>query len=130
MTFHVRLVSVPDQTRELVEVLAADAGVSNLLVLLGRCPPAGQRRHPVRRAAPVRQLRVPAAGRLPGTTAAARSHVEHVDATLGEEGSPPPRSTFWSSGTPHPVWESRRGPDPLRCRLPTQLLHPPRPSPA
>ena len=35
MTFHVRLVSVPDRTRELVEALAADAGVSNLLVLSG-----------------------------------------------------------------------------------------------
>ena len=35
MTFHVRLVSMPDRTRELVEALAADAGVSNLLVLSG-----------------------------------------------------------------------------------------------
>lgn len=30
MTFHVRLVSVPDRTHDLVEALAADAGVSNL----------------------------------------------------------------------------------------------------
>jgi hypothetical protein len=35
MTFHVRLVSVPDRTSELVEALAAEAGVSNLLVLSG-----------------------------------------------------------------------------------------------
>ena len=35
MTFHVRLVSVPDRTHDLVEALAADAGVSNLLVLSG-----------------------------------------------------------------------------------------------
>jgi hypothetical protein len=35
MTFHVRLVSAPDRTRELVETLAADSGVSNLLVLSG-----------------------------------------------------------------------------------------------
>jgi uncharacterized hydrophobic protein (TIGR00271 family) len=35
MTFHVRLVSAPDRTKDLVEALAADAGVSNLLVLPG-----------------------------------------------------------------------------------------------
>ena len=35
MTFHVRLVSVPDRTTELVEALAADVGVSNLIVLSG-----------------------------------------------------------------------------------------------
>ena len=35
MTFHVRLVSAPDRTGDLVEALAADAGVSNLLVLPG-----------------------------------------------------------------------------------------------
>jgi uncharacterized hydrophobic protein (TIGR00271 family) len=36
MTFHVRLVSPPDQTEGLVGLLAADAGVSNLVVLPGR----------------------------------------------------------------------------------------------
>jgi uncharacterized hydrophobic protein (TIGR00271 family) len=35
MTFHVRLVSPPDQTDGLVEMLAADSGVSNLVVLPG-----------------------------------------------------------------------------------------------
>jgi hypothetical protein len=35
MTFHVRLVSLPDRTNHLVQALAADAGVSNLLVLSG-----------------------------------------------------------------------------------------------
>ena len=35
MTFHVRLISVPDRTKELVAALAADAGVSNLIVLPG-----------------------------------------------------------------------------------------------
>src|ERR1700735_2220220 len=35
MTFHVRLVSAPDRTGELVEALAADTGVSNLVVLPG-----------------------------------------------------------------------------------------------
>jgi uncharacterized hydrophobic protein (TIGR00271 family) len=35
MTFHVRLVSAPDRTTELVEALAADTGVLNLIVLPG-----------------------------------------------------------------------------------------------
>ena len=35
MTFHVRLVSTPDRTDGLVEALACDPGVSNLLVLPG-----------------------------------------------------------------------------------------------
>ena len=35
MTFHVRLVSLPHRTNDLVESLAADVGVSNLLVLPG-----------------------------------------------------------------------------------------------
>jgi uncharacterized hydrophobic protein (TIGR00271 family) len=35
MTFHVRLVSTPDRTVELVEALAADTGVWNLIVLPG-----------------------------------------------------------------------------------------------
>ena len=35
MTFHVRLVSLPDRTKDLVETLAANVGVSNLLVLPG-----------------------------------------------------------------------------------------------
>ena len=35
MTFHVRLVSAPDRTTELVEALAADTGVANLIVLPG-----------------------------------------------------------------------------------------------
>jgi hypothetical protein len=35
MTFHVRLVSPPNQTEGLVGLLAADSGVSNLVVLPG-----------------------------------------------------------------------------------------------
>lgn len=35
MTFHVRLVSLPARTDDLVEILVADAGVSNLVVLPG-----------------------------------------------------------------------------------------------
>ena len=35
MTFQVRLISLPDRTNDLVEALAADVGVSNLLVLPG-----------------------------------------------------------------------------------------------
>ena len=35
MTFHVRLVSPPDLTEHLVDVLLADPGVSNVVVLSG-----------------------------------------------------------------------------------------------
>lgn len=35
MTFHVRLVSLPHRTNDLVEALTADVGVSNLVVLPG-----------------------------------------------------------------------------------------------
>jgi hypothetical protein len=35
MTFHVRLVSQPDQAGGLVRLLAADAGASNLVMLPG-----------------------------------------------------------------------------------------------
>src|SRR5450755_1789644 len=42
MTFHVRLVSPPGQTESLVEMLTADSGVSNLVVLAGMAQrPAG-----------------------------------------------------------------------------------------
>ena len=36
MTFHVRLVSPPDQTERLVGLLDGDSGISNLVVLPGR----------------------------------------------------------------------------------------------
>ena len=46
MTFHVRLVSLPDRTKDLVEALAADVGVSNLLVLPGAArEPTGDHSH-------------------------------------------------------------------------------------
>jgi uncharacterized hydrophobic protein (TIGR00271 family) len=41
MTFHVRLVSPPDLTEQLVDVLAADSGVANLVVLAGSARPDG-----------------------------------------------------------------------------------------
>ena len=41
MTFHVRVVSPPDLTEHLVDVLAADSGVANLVVLTGSARPDG-----------------------------------------------------------------------------------------
>jgi uncharacterized hydrophobic protein (TIGR00271 family) len=41
MTFHVRVVSPPDLTEQLVDVLAADSGVANLVVLAGSARPDG-----------------------------------------------------------------------------------------
>ena len=41
MTFHVRVVSPPDLTEQLVDVLAADSGVANLVVLTGSARPDG-----------------------------------------------------------------------------------------
>lgn len=41
MTFHVRLVSPADLTEQLVDVLAADSGVANLVVLAGSARPDG-----------------------------------------------------------------------------------------
>src|SRR5579859_35208 len=82
MTFHVRLVSVPDRTRELVEVLAADTGVSNLLVLSGaaRGPASDAIQFDVRpRSANSVFRHLQAFQRDRGGPVA----VEYVDATLG-----------------------------------------------
>ncbi len=41
MTFHVRVVSPPDRTEQIIDVLAADSGVVNLVVLEGSARPDG-----------------------------------------------------------------------------------------
>jgi len=41
MTFHVRVVSPPDLTEQLVDVLVADSGVANVVVLTGSARPDG-----------------------------------------------------------------------------------------
>ena len=102
MTFHVRLVSPPERTSSLVEALASDAGVSNLVVL-----PAAPRRPGgdavqfdlrSRSANSVfRQLRTFQDDRS-GTV-----DVEYVDVTLGEEGTPASRH-FLVQRDIAPVW--------------------------
>lgn len=83
MTFHVRLVSLPDRTDGLVDALAADAGVSNLLVLRGTAHRLGgdgvQFDVRPRSANAVFRLLESCHDDLVGTVA-----VDYVDATLGE----------------------------------------------
>ena len=103
MTFHVRLVSVPDQTDDLVEALAADAGVSNLLVLSGaaRGPASDAIQFDVRpRSANAVFRHLQAFQDERGGTVA----VDYVDATLGEQGTPAAEH-FLVQRDIAPVWE-------------------------
>ena len=102
MTFHVRLVSMPDRTRELVEALAADAGVSNLLVLSGaaRGPASDAIQFDVRpRSANSVFRHLQAFQNDSGGVA-----VDYVDATLGEEATPTAEH-FLVQRDIAPVWE-------------------------
>ena len=90
MTFHVRLVSPGDLTEHLVDVLLANSGVSNLVVLTGsaRRPDgdAVQFDVPARSANVVlRQLEAFVGDRRGSIS------IESLDATIGEEATPPPR---------------------------------------
>jgi uncharacterized hydrophobic protein (TIGR00271 family) len=83
MTFHVRLVSAPDRTTELVEALAADTGVGNLIVLPGAAHGSASDAvqfdvRPRSANAVFRYLQ--ASDHNGGGTVA----IEYVDATLGE----------------------------------------------
>lgn len=103
MTFHVRLVSVPDRTSELVEALAADAGVSNLIVLSGaaRGPASDAIQFDVRpRSANSVFRHLQAFQHDHGGTVA----VDYVDATLGES-APPASEHFLVQRDIAPVWE-------------------------
>src|SRR5580704_15372922 len=103
MTFHVRLVSVPDRTHDLVEALAADAGVSNLLVLPGaaRGPASDAIQFDVRpRSANAVFRHLQAFGHGHSGTVA----IEHVDATLGERATSAPEH-FLVQRDVVPVWE-------------------------
>ena len=103
MTFHVRLVSVPDRTHDLVEALAADAGVSNLLVLPGaaRGPASDAVQFDVRpRSANSVFRNLQAFQHDHGGTVA----VDYVDATLGER-VPPAAEHFLVQRDVAPVWE-------------------------
>jgi uncharacterized hydrophobic protein (TIGR00271 family) len=103
MTFHVRLVSVPDRTHDLVEALAADAGVANLLVLPGaaRGPASDAVQFDVRpRSANSVFRNLQAFQHDHGGTVA----VDYVDATLGER-VPPAAEHFLVQRDVAPVWE-------------------------
>jgi uncharacterized hydrophobic protein (TIGR00271 family) len=103
MTFHVRLVSPPDRTRDLVEALAAEAGVSNLVVLPGSARrPAGDAVQfdvgPRSANSVFRQLQAFKDDRS-GTIA-----VEYVDATLREPADSASRH-FLVQRDIAPAWE-------------------------
>jgi uncharacterized hydrophobic protein (TIGR00271 family) len=103
MTFHVRLVSLPDRTNDLVEALAADVGVSNLLVLPGvaREPNGDAVQFDVgpRSANSVFGNLQTFQHDRSGTVA-----VEYLDATLGEEATPASKHFLVQRDIP-PVWE-------------------------
>jgi uncharacterized hydrophobic protein (TIGR00271 family) len=83
MTFHVRVVSPPDLTEQLVDVLAADSGVANLVVLTGSARPDGdavQFDVLARSANSVLQKLRAFRGDRSGTIA-----IANVDAVIGEE---------------------------------------------
>lgn len=83
MTFHVRVVSPPDLTEQLVDVLAADSGVANLVVLTGSARPDGdavQFDVLARSANSVLQQLRAFRGDRSGTIA-----IANVDAVIGEE---------------------------------------------
>jgi uncharacterized hydrophobic protein (TIGR00271 family) len=103
MTFHVRLVSPPDQTEGLVRLLAADAGVSNLVVLPGtaRRPDGDAVQFDVRSRSAnsvFRHLEAFQADHS-GTVG-----IKQVDATLGEETAPASKYFFVQRDVV-PVWE-------------------------
>ncbi|MFZ0189539.1 MAG: DUF389 domain-containing protein [Streptosporangiaceae bacterium] len=103
MTFHVRLVSVPDRTSELVEALTADPGVSNLIVLSGvaRGPASDAIQFDVRpRSANAVFRRLQAFQDDRDSTVT----IDYVDATLGER-VPSAAEHFLMQRDIAPVWE-------------------------
>jgi uncharacterized hydrophobic protein (TIGR00271 family) len=103
MTFHIRLVSPGDLTEHLVEVLLADSGVSNLVVLTGSA------RRPEGDAV---QFDVPACSanvvlrRLEAFADDRRGPItiQSVDAAIGEQATPPPRHRLVQRDIA-PVWD-------------------------
>jgi hypothetical protein len=103
MTFHVRLVSAPDRTDVLLEALAADPGVSSLVVLPGaaRRPGGDAVQFDVRPGSAnsvFRRLKTFQDGESGGVA------VEYVDATLGQEPAPASKH-FLVQRDLAPVWE-------------------------
>ena len=103
MTFHVRLVSPPDQTEGLVRVLAADVGVSNLVVLPGtaRRPDGDAVQFDVRSRSANSVFRHLEAFQADHSGAVG---IKQVDATLGEETAPASKYFFVQRDVV-PVWE-------------------------
>ena len=102
MTFHVRLVSAPDRTTELVEALAADTGVANLIVLPGAA-------HGSASDAVQFDVRPRSANAVFGYLQAFDHNgggtvaIEYVDATLGERAKAPEH--FLVQHDVVPVWD-------------------------
>ena len=103
MTFHVRLVSPPDQTERLVGLLADDSGVSNLVVLPGtaRRPDGDAVQFDVRSQSANSVFRKLEAFRVDHSGAVA---IKQVDATLGEE-TDRAAEHFLVQRDAAPVWE-------------------------
>jgi uncharacterized hydrophobic protein (TIGR00271 family) len=103
VTFHIRLVSPPDLSEQLVDVLLADSGVSNLVVHAGsaRRPEGDAVQFDVlaRSADSVlRQLEAIADDRCGPVT------IESVDAAIGEEAIAPPKHRLVQRDIA-PVWD-------------------------
>jgi uncharacterized hydrophobic protein (TIGR00271 family) len=103
MTLHVRLVSPPDQTERLVGLLAADSGVSNLVVLPGtaRRPAGDAVQFDVRSQSANSVFRQLEAFPLDHDGAV---DIEQVDATLGEH-TARAAEHFLVQRDAAPVWE-------------------------
>jgi len=112
MTFHIRLVSPGDLTEHLVDVLLADSGVSNLVVLTGsaRRPDgdAVQFDVPARSANVVlRRLEAFANDRRGPIT------IQSVEAAIGEQATPPPGTASFSATSLQCGMSSRPGSAPM-----------------
>ena len=103
MSFHVRLVSAPDQTEGLVGLLTSDPGVSNLVVLPGtaRLPDGDAVQFDVRSTSANSVFRHLEALQLDHGGAVG---IRQVDATLGEETTPASKHFFVQRDVA-PVWD-------------------------
>jgi uncharacterized hydrophobic protein (TIGR00271 family) len=103
MTFHVRMVSPADLTEHLVDVLLADSGVSNVVVLTGsaRRPDGDAVQFDVQAGSAnfvLRQMEAFADDRCGPIT------IESLDAAIGEQATPPARRRLVQRDIA-PVWD-------------------------
>ncbi|HEY4702387.1 MAG TPA: DUF389 domain-containing protein, partial [Streptosporangiaceae bacterium] len=103
MTFHVRLVSPPDQTESLVGLLTADSGVANLVVLPGmaRRPDGDAVQFDVQSQSANSVFRRLEAFGVDGGGAVG---IRQVDSTLGQETAPTSKHFFVQRDIA-PVWD-------------------------